>query len=58
MARFLIADWPHGLRCIECARPFAEGEEYVERLEGFAGEDLVTEVVCERCSAGKERDDD
>ena len=43
-------DWPHGLRCMDCGRDLG-GESYVERLEGFVGDSLITEIVCPSCES-------
>jgi hypothetical protein len=43
------ADWPHGLRCGECARPLEDGHAYSEKLTGMAGEIPVVMIVCRPC---------
>lgn len=47
-----LADYPNGIRCIECHTVFRDGDAYCERLEGMAGEVPVVEIVCERCGMG------
>jgi hypothetical protein len=45
--------FPHGLRCMDCDHPFAEGERYSRRVVGmteFSGDPaFVSEIVCVPC---------
>jgi hypothetical protein len=61
LLRYQSAEWPHGLRCIECDHLFSEGQPYSERLDsiadpvpGLTGPDPVpiTEIVCVPCGMG------
>lgn len=45
------AEWPHGLRCIDCDRKLAEGDRYATRLEAFTEDGTpITEVICLECA--------
>jgi hypothetical protein len=55
------ADWPYGLRCMECATGLSEGAAYSKRLVGVtnAGDDdrssggyPIVEIVCVPCGLG------
>lgn len=56
MTRLVVHDeeWPHGLRCGDCANLLTEGMPYSERLEGMsevAGEPAaVVLIVCAECA--------
>ncbi len=43
------ADWPHGLRCLECDERLVEGMAYSQRLVAMAGKWPVLEIVCVPC---------
>ena len=47
-------DWPWGLRCIDCDRPFGEGDRFASRLIGMTemGDDpaAILEIVCLECA--------
>ena len=43
------ADWPHGLRCADCARLMRDGEPYAERWTGMAGDVPVIMICCTAC---------
>ena len=46
------AEWPHGVRCMDCLTPLIEGDPYIERIAGFVEETPTTEVVCLTCGGG------
>jgi hypothetical protein len=54
------ADWPYGLRCMDCATGLGEGAAYSKRLVGItAGNDdrsdggyPIVEIVCVPCGLG------
>ena len=44
------ADWPNGLRCMDCDILFEDGMEYSHRLAGLAEDGTpCVEVVCTPC---------
>jgi hypothetical protein len=43
------AEWPEGVRCMDCQSGLSDGAPYIERLAGFVGEDPATELVCLPC---------
>ena len=46
------ADFPHGLKCMDCDRQFHEGMEIRERLTGFVGGSTpaaAVDVICAAC---------
>lgn len=46
------AEWPHGIRCMDCREKLNDGDPYTERLSGMVQETPVTEVVCLACASG------
>jgi hypothetical protein len=46
-------EWPHGLRCGECALLLREGDPYGERLTGMVGEFPAYMIVCRPCGEGR-----
>ena len=43
------ADWPRGLCCGECGRPFEDGERYAKQLEAMCGAVPMLISVCLPC---------
>jgi hypothetical protein len=59
------ADWPYGLRCMDCAAGLGEGAPYSKRLVGIAsagdadrsdGGNPIVEIVCVPCGLGVRSD--
>lgn len=44
-------DWPHGLRCGDCARLLKDGDGYSERLTGMIGDVPAVMIVCIDCAS-------
>lgn len=51
MSDFIIdkAEWPHGVRCMDCDRLFEDGEAYWED----STDDDVVELVCLTCAVNR-----
>lgn len=47
-------DWPHGLRCGQCRREFREPDRFSERLDGFAEDVPLLQLVCLSCATSEE----
>jgi len=45
---YALAD--EDMLCLECDRPIMTGTPYAERLDGFAGDTPVVEIICVYCA--------
>lgn len=44
------ADWPHGLRCMDCDRELSDGDRYTSRIVAFQDDIPVMEIICLECA--------
>lgn len=50
--RFTASEWPHGLICETCERPFKEGQVIALRLDAMLADTPITSGVCIECDLG------
>lgn len=49
-----VADFSHGLQCMDCSRVIEDGFPYAERLGSVTDGDVMVDIVCVYCVSGEE----